>query len=96
MTVPLCVSADEEADVLKTLAKFPERVLAALEDYEPSVITRYIIELATSFNRFYHNCPILTAESDSTRNTRIRITAAVGIVIKTALSLICMRAPEKI
>lgn len=96
MTVPLFVSADEEADVLKALAKFPERVLAALEDYEPSVITRYIIELATSFNRFYHNCPILTAENESAKNTRIRITAAVGTVIKTALSLICMRAPEKI
>ncbi len=96
MSIPLSITADEEAEVLKTLAKFPERVLTAINDYEPSVITRYIIELATSFNRFYHNCPIITAENDSMKNTRIRITAAVGTVIKTALGLICMRAPEKI
>ena len=90
------ITADEEADVLKAIAKFPERVQAALQDYEPSIITRYIIELCTAFNRFYHNCPIMTAGDDAVKNTRLRITKAAGTVIKTALGLICMRAPEKI
>ena len=90
------ITADEEADVLKAIAKFPERVQAALEEYEPSIITRYIIELCTAFNRFYHNCPIMTAGDDAVKNTRLRITKAAGTVIKTALGLICMRAPEKI
>ena len=90
------ITADEEADVLKAIAKFPERVQAALKDYEPSIITRYIIELCTAFNRFYHNCPIMTAGDEAVKNTRLRITKAAGTVIKTALGLICMRAPEKI
>lgn len=90
------ITADEEADVLKAIAKFPERVQAALQDYEPSIITRYIIELCTAFNRFYHNCPIMTAGDDAVKNTRLRITKAAGTVIKTALGLICLRAPEKI
>ena len=90
------ITADEEADVLKTLAKFPERVSAALADYEPSVVTRYIIELCTAFNRFYHACPIIGAEDADVKNTRLRITAACNTVIKTALGLICLRAPEKI
>ena len=90
------VSADEESDVIKTLARFPERVLAAIEDYEPSYIARYAIEVATAFNRFYHNCPILSAEDDDVKKSRVAITKAVGTVLKTALRLICMRAPEKI
>lgn len=90
------ITAPEEADLLKVISKFPEKVLAAIDDYEPSIITRYIIELASSFNRFYHNCPIISADSESVRNTRLRITKASGIILKRALALICMKAPEKI
>ncbi len=93
---PAHVSAPEELDVLRTLAKFPERVRAAIDEYEPSNITRYIIELCTAFNRFYHNCPIMTAEDASVRAERLRITAAVNTVLATALHLICMKTPEKI
>lgn len=92
----LMISSDEERDVLKTLARFPEKVLQALSEYEPSVITRYIIEVATSFNRFYHNCPIMTADSDEVKNSRVRIAAAVKQVLGTALGLICLKTPEKI
>ncbi len=90
------ITAAEEADVIKVLARFPEKVLAAIEDSEPSYIARYAIELATAFNRFYHNCPILSADDENVKNTRLAITEAAGTVLKTALGLICMRAPEKI
>ncbi len=90
------ISSDDEADVVKTLARFPERVLAAIEDYEPSYIARYAIEVATAFNRFYHNCPILSVDDEDVKKSRVAITKAVGTVLKTALRLICMRAPEKI
>ena len=82
--------------MLKVLSRFPEKVQTALAEYEPSVITRYIIDLCTAFNRFYHNCPILSAADVSVRATRLRITRASGTVIKTALGLICLRTPEKI
>ena len=90
------ITAPEEAEILKILSRFPEKVQTALAEYEPSVITRYAIDLCTAFNRFYHNCPILSAEDADVRATRLRITRASGIVIKTALRLICLRAPEKI
>ena len=92
----LNITTDEEADVIKVLSRFPERVLAAIEDYEPSYIARYAIEVATAFNRFYHNCPILSADDENVKNTRVLITKAAGIVLKSALRLICMKAPEKI
>lgn len=90
------LTSPEEGEVLRTLAKFPERVSAAIEEYEPSNITRYIIDLCTAFNRFYHNCPILQAEDDDVRAIRLRITAAVNNVLGTALHLICMKTPKKI
>ena len=60
----------EESALAKTIAQFPERVKLALAEYEPSVITRYILELCAAFNRFYHNCQILSAEDEKIRNTR--------------------------
>lgn len=90
------ITMPEEADVLKTLSKFPERVLQAIEEYEPCVIARYVIDVCTAFNRFYRACPILSAEDEGTKNLRLRITKAVNTVLASALHLICMKTPEKI
>ena len=86
----------EEHELLKLISVFPDRVLAALRDYEPSVITRYIIDLTASYNRFYHNCQILNAEDARVRASRLALSAAVKTVIGTALDLICMKKTEKI
>ena len=86
----------EEAVLAKTIAMFPERVEAALADYEPSVITRYILELAAAFNRFYHECKILNCEDAKTRESRVALTAATNRVLGTALHLICLATPEQI
>lgn len=90
------ITADEEAAVIKTLARYPERVEAALRDYEPSVITRYILDVCAVFNRFYHECPILSANDEEVRAFRIRLTKAVKNVLGSAFGLICMKKTEKI
>ena len=68
----------------------------ALREYEPSVITRYILDLAAAFNRFYHECQILSAEDEATRKNRIAMVAATNTVLGRALHLICLKTPEKI
>ncbi|MBQ8381431.1 MAG: arginine--tRNA ligase [Clostridia bacterium] len=88
--------SEPEAELAKTLSVFPERIRSAVQDYEPSVVTRYIIELCTSFNRFYHDCKIASCEDEDLRSSRLALTAATGRVLKTALGLVCMKAPEKI
>ena len=88
--------ADDELALVKTLALFPERVKAAIAEYEPSLITRYILDLCAAFNRFYHNCQILSAEDEALRAFRVALTAATNRVLGRALSLICMKKPEKI
>lgn len=90
------ITSEEEAAMLKTLALFPEKVLSALADYEPSVITRYILDVAAAYNRFYHNCPILSANDPAVRATRVAITRATNVVLGNALPLICMQKLEKI
>ena len=87
---------EDEVELAKTLAAFPERVLSALADYEPSLVTRYILDLCAAFNRFYHNCSIANCEQAELRSSRIALTASTNRVLKTALHLICMQSPEKI
>ncbi|MBR2926307.1 MAG: arginine--tRNA ligase [Clostridia bacterium] len=90
------VTTEEEATLVKTLCRFGERVTAAIEDYEPSYITRFILEVAAAFNRFYHNCSILGAEDEQVRASRIALTQATKHVLGNAFDLICLRKTEKI
>jgi len=85
---------EDEKELAKVLLRFPEKIDEALSEYEPSVITRYILDLCAAFNRFYHNCQILNAGHE--RQTRLALTAATKQVLGTALRLICMKTPEKI
>ena len=86
----------EETELVKTISLFPERVNAAISDYEPSNVTRYILDLCAAFNRFYHECKIVGCEDEAQRSSRIALTKAANRVLKTALELICMQTPEKI
>ena len=86
----------EETELVKILAIFPERIKSAIDDYEPSTVTRYILDLCAAFNRFYHECKIVNCEDEAQRSSRIALTRAANRVLKTALELICMQTPEKI
>ena len=92
----ISVTCEEEAALVKTLCRFGERVCSAIADYEPSYITRYILDVAAAFNRFYHNCPILSAEDETVRASRLQITAAVKVVLGNAFDLICLKKTEKV
>ncbi len=85
-----------EFELAKTLSMFPERVSAAIAEYEPSIVTRYILDLSAAYNRFYHDCKIVSCEDEALRSSRIALTRATNRVLKTALGLICMQSPEKI
>ncbi|MBQ7363719.1 MAG: arginine--tRNA ligase [Clostridia bacterium] len=88
--------SDVEFELAKTLSVFPERISAALAEYEPSIVTRYILDLAAAFNRFYHECKIVTCEDEALKSSRVALTKAANTVLKTALRLICMQTPDKI
>ncbi len=85
----------EEKEMISTLARFSERVGQALDEYEPSVISRYLLDVCHAFNRFYHNCPILRA-SDEEKSVRLAICRVAKNVIGNGLWLIGMEKTEKI
>ncbi len=90
------ITTDEESELVKVLLRFPEKVKSAIADYEPSTVTRYILDLAAAFNRFYHECKILNCEDEEIKATRLCLVKATNGILKNALSLICVGTPEKI
>ncbi len=92
----LTLSDPLEKSLCLVLSQYEERVRLALRDYEPSVITRYILDVATAFNRFYHDCSIAGAETEAIRATRLALTAATKSVLGSAFGLICLTKTEKI
>ncbi len=92
----ITLTAPEERALCIVLSQYEEKVRMAIRDYEPSVITRYILDVATAFNRFYHECSIFTAEDPAVRATRLALTQATKHVLGSAFGLICLRKTEKI
>ena len=90
------ITTDEEGELVKVLLRFPEKVNSAIADYEPSTVTRYILDLCAAFNRFYHECPIMNCEDEEVKATRLCLVKATNSILKNALSLICVGTPEKI
>ena len=85
-----------ERELIKTLAQFPEKTAAAIADMEPSVVTRYIIDICNTFNRFYQECPIASCADKDRRAFRLTLTRGVHDILGRALELICMKHPDKI
>lgn len=87
------VVSDEGYDVVKTLLAFGDAVEAAARLREPCAVSRYIMDLAEKFNRFYINHRIVV-EEDGVRNARLALTKAVAVTLKTGLELLGIDAPE--
>lgn len=85
---------EEEYGVVSVLAKFPEVVSSAAEKYEPSLVTRYALDLATAFNKFYIACKIATGD-ENIRNFRLNIAKAVKITLTNALALLGIETVEQ-
>ena len=92
----LKITAEEETELVKALSRFEENVTDAIDTYEPSVITRYILDVAGAYNRFYHNCTILGATDTAVKNTRLALTEATKTVLGNAFELICLAKTQKV
>ncbi len=87
--------ADPEAqDVVRLLEQFPETLKLALDRSEPSMITRYSVDLAQAYNKFYYERRILDDDMGA-RAARLALTKAARQTIRVALSLIGLEAPER-
>lgn len=85
---------DVSYHLVKVLAGYEDAVVNAAEKYEPSIIARYVIALATAFNRFYHDCTILQADEKEKR-ARLLLTDFVQNILREACGLLGMECPDE-
>lgn len=88
------VLAPEEKNLLLKLASFESTTLEAVESFDPSVITKYLFELAQSFNSFYAACPVLQAEK-VVQSFRLHLIKGVLHVMEKGLSLLGIETVEE-
>jgi arginyl-tRNA synthetase len=84
------LTSDAEWDLVKTLSNYEDAIASAAALMDPSVLATYLYELSKSFSRFYHDCPILSAETPALASARLALSRAVLRVLKDALGLICV------
>lgn len=84
---------DHEWNIVKQLDQFPQAVKRASDELDPSAIAKYAVDLAQAFNSFYGNVQVLSDESH--KQYRIALTKCVVIVLKEALRLLGMKAPDE-
>ena len=85
---------NREKELIKLLAKFPEVIEQAGRDIKPHLIPAYLNELASLFNRFYMDHPVLKAE-EGIREERLLLVLAVKQVLRNGLDVLGIEAPEK-
>ena len=85
----------EEVELVKALSEYPAVVRTAGEQFAPSVIAAYAYDLAKQFNGYYHDHSILKEENTVTRSLRLMLASTVASVIRSAMSLLGIRVPER-
>ncbi|MCR5529938.1 MAG: arginine--tRNA ligase [Saccharofermentans sp.] len=89
------LTSDEEYNVIRTLADFPDAVKKAASSNEPFMISRQIALVARNFNRFYNNSSILNADSDEQKAARLALCEAVADTLKSGLDLLGIGVVER-
>lgn len=84
----------EEIKLVKLLGNFPSVIEKAGESYKPYLIARYLIDLAQSFNEFYHKCPVIS-DMKHVMRARLLLVECVRQVLENGLSLLGISAPEE-
>ena len=88
------ISSDNAYELVKLLYAFPEVVKEAGAKYEPSIVTRHIVDIAQAFNRFYHDEHVLVDDEDE-KTAKLALVIAAKTIIKNGLGLLGIQAPEK-
>lgn len=90
----LLSKSDSAYELTKLIYAFPGVVEQAGEKYEPSIITRHIIDIAQCFNKFYHDEHIIV-DDEVEKISKIALVIATKRVIATGIGLLGMKAPER-
>ncbi len=88
------LTAEVEIDLIKKLGEYPELIAAAAKERAPHRVAHYVYELASLFHSFYNQCRILGVEPE-VQQARLLLVVAVQHVLKHALNVLGISAPER-
>ncbi len=89
------LSDPREIELIRHIASLPKEIDLAAKSYDPAKITKYAIDLATLFHRFYDGCSVKNAESEALRNARLLLSIAVRQTLRNVLTILNIGQPEK-
>ena len=89
------LNSKEEFELVKQLEGFQKSILFAIDKLEPSMVTRYVIDVAKAFNKFYNQYNIANLEDESNKKAKIKMVEATCQVIKNALCLIGIEVVDR-
>ena len=84
-----------EIELIRHLASLPKEIDLAAKTYDPAKITKYSLDLATLFHRFYDACSVKNAETEELKNARLLLSVAVRQTLRNVLAILNINAPEK-
>ena len=93
---PVVLPEPAERALALKLAQFPTAVEAAIAHLQPHRLCTYLYETAVAFSTFYENCPILGAEAEALRASRLTLCALTSRVMVRGLDLLGIEAPERL
>lgn len=89
------LATEQELSLASSLARFAEVLQQVADKGTPHTLCTYLYDLAGQFSSFYENCPILTAEQESTQHSRLRLAALTGRTLKQGLELLGLNTLER-
>ena len=92
---PIVLGTEHERALGQQLLGFADVVSEVGSLYEPHRLSGYLFELAQAFSAFYENCPVLKAETDELRQSRLTLSALVLRTMTTGLDLLGVESPEQ-
>lgn len=94
ITIPSDIHHAERRLILQ-LARFPEIIEKAADECKPHIVALYLLDLASDFNQFYRDCPVISETDKEKKGMRIRIVDAVRITLNNGLELLGIKAPDE-
>lgn len=91
---PEYITGESAHELTKLIYRLPDVIVEAGEKYEPSVVTRHIVDIAQAFNKFYHDEHILVDNKEE-KIAKVALVIAARNAVKNGLGLLGMKAPEK-
>ncbi len=87
------LTAPEEKELIKHLSSLTDEIIASAKNYDPAKITRYAVELATLFHKFYNACRV-GVEDESLMQARLSLCLCVRTVLRNVLTMFSISVPE--